>query len=344
MKIKVLIVDDSALVRHTLERELSQLSDIKIVGTAPDPYVARDLIVELKPDVITLDIEMPRMDGITFLKKLIKHHPLPVVIVSSVAPAGSKNAIAALNAGAVELISKPSVAYSVGDMAIELADKIRAAASANLQRAINRAKISSEKPSPVTALGRTTNKVIAIGASTGGTQALEDLLVGFPEDAPGTVIVQHMPAGFTKSFADRLNDLCAIEVKEAENGDSVIPGRALIAPGNFHMLLRRSGARYYVEVKDGPLVGRHRPAVNVLFTSAAQSAGSNLIGVILTGMGSDGASGMKTMREHGAINFAQDENTCVVYGMPKAAVEHGAIHHILPLNRLAKSVMDAARG
>lgn len=339
-KIKVLIVDDSSLVRQTLLKCLSNAPDLEVVGTAPDPYIARDMVVKLKPDVLTLDIEMPRMDGITFLKKLMKHFPLPVIILSSLAKKGSDVALQALEAGAVEVVAKPNESYSIGDMAIQLVDKIRAASKVNLE---NLKRFSSVETATPSAVGKrflhTTNKIIVIGASTGGTQAIEALIKQFPSDAPPTVIVQHMPAGFTASFAQRLHDLCSVEVKEAVNGDSVLPGRVIVAPGNFHTLLRRSGAQYYVEVKDGPLVDRHRPSVSVLFNSAAQTAGPNAIGVMLTGMGDDGARAMLTMRNAGATNIAQDERSCVVYGMPRAAVECGAVHTILPLSSIAEHVL-----
>lgn len=345
MAIKVLVVDDSAIVRQTFEKQLSAISDIEVVGTAPDPYIARDKIVQLKPDVVTLDIEMPRMDGITFLRKLMQHHPLPVIIVSSLAKSGSQTALEAIDAGAIEVMAKPGSSYSVGDMAIELGDKIRSAYAARTKlKAIHlAAKQDSAPRQPIAALTKTTNQVVVIGASTGGTKALEDLLLQFPPNAPATVITQHMPAGFTKSFAERLDSLCQVEVREAQNGDSVIPGRVLIAPGNFHTLLKRSGAQYYVEVKDGPLVDRHRPSVNVLFQSAAQTAGANAIGVILTGMGDDGATGMLKLKEAGAATIAQDEATCVVYGMPKCAVELGAIDHILPLTSIGSKIFTLAQ-
>lgn len=340
MPIKVLVVDDSAVVRQTFERELSRDPEIEVVGTASDPYIARDKIVSLQPQVITLDIEMPRMDGLTFLRKLMQHHPMPVIIVSSLSKAGSEVAVEALESGAVDIMCKPGAAYTVGDMSIELREKIKSAAQANL-KLITAPPVAIHK---VQALTQTTNKVIALGASTGGTQAIEYVIKTFPANCPGTVIVQHMPAGFTKAFADRLNQLCEAEVKEAEDGDSVINGRVLIAPGNKHTLLKRSGAQYYVEVKDGPLVGHHRPSVDVLFKSAALTAGKNLIGVMLTGMGADGAQGMLKMKEAGAINFAQDEKTCVVYGMPRAAVEAGGVHHVVPLDRVAAEVLQAAQG
>jgi two-component system chemotaxis response regulator CheB len=342
MPIKVLIVDDSAVVRQTLQRELEKCPDIEVVGTAPDPYVARDKVVQLKPDVLTLDIEMPRMDGITFLKKLIRYQPLPVIIVSSLAKQGSRTALEAMNAGAVEVLAKPGEAYSIGDMAVELQDKIRAASRVDMKRFSAQAKQNLAKQPITQALATTTNKVICIGASTGGTQALEYILKQFPSNAPATLIVQHMPAGFTKSFAERLDGLCQVEVKEAANGDAVRPGRVLIAPGNLHMLVKRSGAKYYVDVKNGPLVGRHRPAVEVLFKSAAQFVGSNAVAVMLTGMGADGSEGMLKMREAGAKTIAQDEATCVVYGMPRAAAEIGAVEHVLPLQNIAQKAVQLA--
>lgn len=342
MAIRVLVVDDSAVVRQTLEQELSKDSDIEVVGTAPDPYVARDKIVQLKPDVVTLDIEMPRMDGITFLRKLMKHYPVPVIIVSSLTKSGSEIALEAVESGAVEVLCKPGAAYTIGDMSLELRQKIRAASKANLAVAARRAETDAIRPAR--AMTRTTNKVIVLGASTGGTQAIERVLREFPANAPGTVIVQHMPAGFTKAFATRLNDLCEVEVKEAENGDRVVAGKVLIAPGNQHMLLNRSGAQYFVEVKDGPLVGHHRPSVDVLFRSAAMHVGANAVGVMLTGMGNDGAAGMKQMRDAGAINVAQDEATCVVYGMPRAAFEANAVHHVVALEKVASTILGLAAG
>ncbi|MCX7934152.1 MAG: chemotaxis response regulator protein-glutamate methylesterase [Planctomycetota bacterium] len=339
MPIKVLVVDDSAVVRQILQRELARDPEIEVIGAAPDPYVARDLIVQLKPDVITLDMEMPRMDGLTFLRKLMHYHPLPVVVVSSLTPSGSSLALDALQAGAVEVLCKPGSAFAVGDLAIELADKIKAAARARLTAA---AATAPPPAAPRLALAKTTNKVIAIGASTGGTQALQEVLTAFPPNAPGTVIVQHMPEKFTRSFAERLNALCAIEVKEAEDGDSVTPGRALIAPGNRHMLVRRSGARYYVEVRDGPLVSRHRPSVDVLFKSVAAHVGPNAVAAILTGMGADGADGLKAMREAGAHTIAQDEASCVVFGMPKEAILRGGAAEVRPLREIAAALLMAA--
>ncbi len=341
-KIRVLVVDDSAVVRKVFSEELSHEKDIEVVGTAPDPYVARDKIVSLKPDVVTLDVEMPRMDGITFLRKLMKYFPLPVIIVSSLTKEGGSLAMEALETGAVDVICKPGEAYSVGDMSTQLAEKIRAAAHVNMEQ---RVKTVAERASGQTALRpklsltKTTNKIIAIGASTGGTEALKEVLTQFPHNSPGIMIVQHMPANFTTSFAERLDSLCQIKVKEAKDGDSVVAGTALLAPGNFHMMMRRSGARYYVNVKSGPLVCYQRPAVDVLFNSVATYGGANAIGVILTGMGKDGAQGMLKMKEAGAKTIAQNEKSCVVFGMPKEAIEIGAIDKVVPLKDIASEIM-----
>ncbi len=339
-KIRVLIVDDSAVVRKVFKEELAKEPDIEVVGAAPDPYVARDQIVALKPDVITLDIEMPRMDGITFLRKLMKHLPLPVIIVSSLTQAGSAIALEAMDIGAVEVLAKPGEAYSVGEMGEQLAEKIRAAARVDVTR--RRSSLGAQAPVRVSsrALTASTNKIIAIGASTGGTEALKDVLTRLPATIPGIMIVQHMPANFTKSFAERLDSLCPFRVKEAEDGDTVIPGLALLAPGNFHMVMRRSGARYYVNVKKGPLVCHQRPAVDVLFNSVAAFGGKNAIGVILTGMGKDGAQGLLKMKEAGAKNIAQDEKSCVVFGMPKEAIAFGGVDLIKPLDRISQAIVD----
>ena len=339
--IKVLIVDDSAVVRKVFSNELSRERGIKIIGTAPDPYVARDKIVKLKPDVITLDIEMPRMDGITFLKKLMKYYPLPVIIVSSLTPKGGKMALEALAKGALEVISKPSAAYSVGDMSVQLADKIRAVARVNVKERIKSVN-KSDTVKPVTlsrALIASTNKIIAIGASTGGTEAIKTVLTGMPPNSPGIVIVQHMPANFTTSFAERLDSLSQITVKEAHDGDSISNGQALLAPGNFHMLLKRSGARYYVQVKNGPLVHHQRPAADVLFRSVANYAGANAVGIILTGMGSDGAAGLSEMKKAGARTVAQDEKSCVVFGMPKEAIKLGAADKVVSLGNVTRTAL-----
>ena len=341
-KIRVLVVDDSAVVRRVFSEELSREKDIEVIGTAPDPYVAREKIVELKPDVITLDVEMPRMDGLTFLGKLMKHYPLPVIIVSSLTREGGALALEAMDLGAVDVISKPGEAYSVGDMSVQLAEKIRAAARVDMTRRqrLLANKTVAKKATLRRSLSKTTNKIIAIGASTGGTEALKQILVSLPAMVPGIMIVQHMPAKFTKSFAERLDAVCQIRVKEAEDGDSVVPGQALIAPGNFHMVMRRSGARYYVNIKSGPLVCHQRPAVDVLFNSVAGYGGANAIGAILTGMGRDGAQGMLKMKEAGAKTIAQDEKSCIVFGMPKEAIAGGGVDKIVPLEKISQSILD----
>ncbi len=340
--IRVLIVDDSAIVRQIFSKELSRDKQIEVVGTAPNPYIARDKIIQLKPDVITLDIEMPRMDGITFLKKLMHHHPIPVIVVSSLTREGGKLVLEAIESGAVDVISKPGEAYSVGDMSIELIDKIKAAANVVVKKP-SAAKTLTSPPKQKYAMSETTNKVIAIGASTGGTQALQQVLQALPANSPGIVIVQHMPEHFTRSFADRLNSMCDMEVKEAENGDQVYPGRVLIAPGNYHMLLNRSGAQYYVQIKKGPLVSRHRPSADVLFKSTARYAGSNAIGVIMTGMGKDGASGLLEMKTNGAQTIAQDEKSCIVFGMPKVAIEMGGVDKITSLDNIPQQILMMAK-
>jgi two-component system chemotaxis response regulator CheB len=343
MQIRVLIVDDSAVVRQILTKELSKDPNIEIVGTAPDPYVARDKIISLKPDVLTLDVEMPRMDGVTFLRKLMKFHPIPVIIVSSLTAAGSELAMEALHCGAVDVMCKPGTAYSVGDMSELLIEKIKAAALVDMKkRAVHVQERAAASPPTRLAMTKTTNKIIAIGASTGGTEALKDVLEMFPQGAPGTVMVQHMPEYFTQSFAERLNDCCAIQGKEAENGDWVTPDKALLAPGNKHMVLRRSGARYMVEIKDGPLVFHQRPAVEVLFNSVAQYAGANAVGVILTGMGKDGAKGLLALTEAGAYTIVQDEPTSVVWGMPGEAYKIGASCTMLPLKKIADEAIKRA--
>lgn len=332
--IKVLIVDDSAVVRKIFSEELSKYPDIEVVGTAPDPFVARDKIVALQPDVITLDIEMPRMDGLTFLRKLMKYYPLPTIIVSSLTSKGGKLTLEAMEIGAVDVIAKPGSAYTVGDMSSQLADKIRGAAWARVIKRRDKGGADPENV-PLKALAQTSHKVIAIGASTGGTEALKVVLTKLPANSPGIMVVQHMPANFTAAFAERLNSLCQVTVREARDNDSVVPGLALIAPGNFHMVMRRSGARYYVEVKTGPMVHHQRPAVDILFKSTAKSAGANAIGVILTGMGADGAEGLLEMKNAGADTIAQDEDSCVVFGMPKEAIKLGAAGRVLPLDRIA---------
>lgn len=353
-KIKVLIIDDSALVRQTLFDILSADPEIEVVGTAADPYIAAQKINEITPDVITLDVEMPRMDGLTFLKKLMSQHPIPVVIISTLTEKGTDTALHALELGAVEVVAKPKVNTKdlLEKVSKELCEKIKIASIAFVKRRTHSENSAAGDVAPKLSadavLSRTTSHsliqtteiVIAVGASTGGTEALKNFLVNMPVDSPGIVIVQHMPELFTKQFAKRLDSLCAICVKEAQNGDAVLPGQALIAPGNMHMLLKRSGARYHVEVKDGPLVNRHRPAVDVLFRSVARYAGKNAVGVIMTGMGDDGAKGLLEMKEAGAFTIAQDEKSCVVFGMPKEAIKLNAAKEILPLNQISTYIIN----
>jgi two-component system chemotaxis response regulator CheB len=336
--IRVLVVDDSAVVRQVLSSEISKAQDIEVVGTAADPFIARDKIVALRPNVITLDLEMPRMDGLTFLAKLMKYFPLPVIVVSSLTPHGSDTALRALELGAVDVVGKPGSSYTVGGVAAELIEKIRAASTARF-RAVPAQAVKPAGVSGVPLLNMT-HKVLAIGASTGGTEAIRVVLMGLPATAPGTVIVQHMPEHFTASFAARLNDLCQMEVREAKTGDLVTPGVALLAPGNRHMVLRRSGAQFSVEIKGGPQVHYQRPSVDVLFHSVARQAGSNAVGAILTGMGADGASGLLAMREAGARTLAQDEESCVVFGMPREAIRMGAAQEIAPLQGISARIMS----
>ena len=338
-RIKVLIVDDSAMVRNMFSQKLSKFPDIEIVGTAPDPYIARDKIIRLKPDVITLDIEMPRMDGLTFLRKLMRYYPLPVIMVSSLTLKGGKLTLEAMDIGAVEVMAKPGGSYVIGDMGTQLAEKIRAASRVKMVKRNPAHQPTRIEYKPIGALSKTSNKVIAIGASTGGTEALKNVLSRMPCNSPGMVIVQHMPAKFTTAFAERLDNICQVTVKEAQNNDTVNSGTALIAPGNYHMILRRSGARYYVEVKTGPMVHHQRPAVDILFKSTAQYAGPNSIGAILTGMGVDGAEGLLKMKQSGAKTIAQDEKSCVVFGMPKEAIKMGAADTVLPLDRIAEEMV-----
>ncbi len=340
--VRVLIVDDSALVRRILTDALSRHADIEVVGTAPDPYVARERIAQLKPDVITLDIEMPRMDGLSFLSKLMRHFPLPVVVVSSLTPQHSETALRALELGAVEVIAKPGSSLAASDIVDDLARAVRVASQARVSRRID-TEITAVAPRPAIATIDSTHKIIALGASTGGTQALERVLRRFPVDAPGTVIVQHMPEHFTASFAKRLDGLCAMRVQEAKDGEYVVPGLALIAPGGKHLLLQANGARWVARVKDGPKVHHQRPAVDVLFQSVARSVGRNAVGALLTGMGADGAKGMLAMREAGAHTIAQDEASCVVYGMPREAVKLDAAVEVLPLDRIADALLAAVR-
>ena len=346
-KIRVLIVDDSAVVRQTLSSILETDPQIEIMGTACDPYIAAKKIQSEVPDVITLDVEMPRMDGLTFLRKIMAQHPMPVVIISSLTAEGSQTAMRALEYGAVDVIAKPRMDTQkfIEESRIRLCEVVKAAAHARIHSRPASSFIKVEpklsadaviaKTEGASSMIETTDVVISVGASTGGTEALRIFLEAMPPDCPGIVIVQHMPENFTRSFANRLNEICRISVKEAEDGDSVVRGRALIAPGNKHTLLKRSGAKYFVEVKDGPLVNRHRPSVDVLFRSTARYAGANAVGIIMTGMGDDGAKGLLEMKEAGAKTAAQDEQTCVVYGMPKEAVKLGAADRVLPLEKLA---------
>lgn len=346
--IRVLIVDDSSLVRQTLREILSSDPGLCVAATASDPFAAAERIAEEIPDVITLDVEMPKMDGITFLQKIMSQRPIPVVMCSSLADAGSETALKALEYGAVEIIQKPRLGTKqfLEESKIRICDVVKAAAQSR-PRPISPRRVVEPKRSADAVLAksdskamiRTTEKVVIVGASTGGTEALRVFLEELPADAPGIVIVQHMPEHFTASFAKRLNEICRISVKEAENNDTVIPGRALIAPGNLHTMLKRSGARYFVEVREGPLVSRHRPSVDVLFRSAARYAGKNAVGVIMTGMGDDGANGLLEMKQAGAATIAQDEATCVVFGMPFEAIKRGAAQKVLPIQEIAGAVM-----
>jgi two-component system, chemotaxis family, protein-glutamate methylesterase/glutaminase len=345
MTIKVLIVDDSALIRSVLKEIIESHKDLKVVGAAPDPIVARELIKQLNPDVITLDVEMPRMDGLGFLEKLMRLRPMPVVMISSLTERGSDVTLRALELGAVDYISKPKLDISRGlqEYSQEIADKIRAAAKAHVKKAVSadvQKSLSADAVLPSLANRiASTEKLIIVGASTGGTEAIKDFLVKLPPDCPGIAVTQHMPEAFTKSFAARLDSLCKISVKEAEQGDRILPGHAFIAPGHSHLLVKRSGANYVCELSDGPPVNRHRPSVDVLFRSAANVVGKNAIGVILTGMGKDGAAGMLEMKQAGAYNFSQDEATCVVFGMPKEAIAAGGVDEIVPLPQMAAKVM-----
>ncbi len=342
MAIRVLIVDDSATARAVLKEALSGVADIEVVAAAPDAFVARDKIVELKPHVICLDVEMPRMDGITFLKKLMQYMPTPVIMVSSLTKKGAQVTIDALSSGAIDFVTKPhhNIYDGIEQMKIELIEKIRMASKAKV-RAI--APVFTGAKPVSSALAETTKKVIAIGASTGGTEALREVLERLPRDTPGIVIVQHMPPDFTSAFAERLNGLCAMEVKEATNGEFVEVGKVLIANGAYHIVLRRSGARYCVEIGDGEKVSGHKPSVDVLFNSVAKNAGANAVGVILTGMGSDGAKGMLAMRQAGARTIAQDEESCVVFGMPKVAIELGGAEKVVPLQKIPEEIFNLLR-
>ena len=335
-KIRVLVVDDSAAMRMLLSNILNSDPGIEVIATAQDPFVAREKIKDLEPDVITLDVEMPRMDGITFLEKLMKGHPMPVVMVSSLTQKSCEVTMTALELGAVDFVAKPVVDTLAGiqEAAQELTSNVKAAFVARIKTNTSRV----ERTAPVTSTIRLTHQMIAIGASTGGTEAIRTVLMSLPPSSPGIVIVQHMPPGFTKSFADRLDSYCAIHVKEAQDGDRILPGQALLAPGGFHMAVRRSGAQTSVTVFDADPVNLHRPSVDVLFDSCADQMGPNATGVILTGMGGDGARGMKKMHDAGAKTFAQDEATCVVFGMPKEAIATGGVDTVLPLNEIARAI------
>jgi two-component system chemotaxis response regulator CheB len=350
-RIKVIVVDDSAVVRQVVTAMLGDDPEIEVIAAVADPILAIARMNAQWPDVVVLDVEMPRMDGITFLKKIMTERPTPVVICSTLAESGAKTSIEALSAGAVAIITKPKVGLKqfLVDASEDLVSTVKAAAKANVRR------LQSAAPLPVrekntadvimpaadkhSAMIQTTERVVALGTSTGGTQALEVVLTSLPRVTPGIVVVQHMPEKFTGEFAKRLNSICQIEVKEAQNNDRVVPGRALIAPGGKHMLLRRTGAQYYVEVMDGPLVNRHRPSVDVLFRSVAKCAGANALGVIMTGMGDDGAAGLLEMRQAGARTVAQDEDSCVVYGMPKEAVKRGGVEKTVTLTAIGREIM-----
>jgi two-component system chemotaxis response regulator CheB len=341
-KIKVLVIDDSAIVRKILCDAISAEVDLEVVGTAPDPYIARDKILSLRPDVLTLDIEMPRMDGLTFLKKLMQHHPLPVVIISSLARAGCQSALEALRSGAVEVLAKPGGPYSVGELRMNLASRIRAAAAARVQRTGTTPALPVTPTQPPSGTSFPDNAIIAIGASTGGTEAIQHVLMNLPANSPGVVITQHIPPVFSLAFANRLNENCSMEVREARDGDVVSAGVALVAPGNFHMVLRHTGSRYQVQIKGGPQVWYQRPSVDVLFSSVAEAAGQHAIGVLLTGMGSDGANGLLRMKNAGARTIAQDEASCVVFGMPKEAIRLGAADRVLSLAKIPSAILAHA--
>ena len=344
--IKVLVVDDSAVIRQILSEILRQDPELDVVGSAPDPYIAWDKIKRLQPDVITLDVEMPRMDGLTFLEKLMQGRPTPVVMVSSLTEKGCQTTLRALELGAIDFVAKPKLDVASGTLELgqEIIEKVKIAARARLRTRTPRAAVPTARPIVKSSgsLLKTTHKIVCIGASTGGTEALYDVLTALPADSPGTVIVQHMPAGFTHSFAQRLNGACQIRVKEAADGDRILQGHALLAPGGLQMVVRREGASYLVRVARGQPVNRHCPSVDVLFQSAAHHVGSNAVGVILTGMGNDGAKGLLAMKRAGARTIAQDEATCVVFGMPKEAIALGGADDILPLDRVADRILTLA--
>lgn len=341
-KIKVLIIDDSALIRSVMREIINSQADMEVVGQAPDPITARELIKQLNPDVLTLDVEMPRMNGLEFLEKLMRLRPMPVLMVSSLTEQGNEVTLKALELGAVDFITKPGIGVTdgLGELSQEIGDKIRAAARARIRRhALNTTPLERPQPLPGIFLN-TTEKLIFVGSSTGGTEALKEFLTRMPATSPAVLVTQHMPEAFTRSFAQRLDGLSAMTVKEAEHNERVLPGHAYIAPGHSHLLLKKSGAYYYTELSKADPVNRHRPSVDVLFDSAARIAGPNALGVIMTGMGKDGAQGMLAMRQAGAYTIAQDEASCVVFGMPKAAIELDAAMEITSLRDIAARVLD----
>ncbi|MFC4621734.1 chemotaxis response regulator protein-glutamate methylesterase [Comamonas nitrativorans] len=351
-KIRVVVVDDSALVRSLLAEIINRQADMECVGTANDPLVAREMIRELNPDVITLDVEMPRMDGIDFLGRLMRLRPMPVLMISTLTERGAEVTMRALELGAVDFVAKPRIGVANGlqQLAAEIVDKVRIAAKAHVHRMVRSATAgaatTAAKPAPSSAslLGRvSTEKLIAIGASTGGTEAIKEVLVHMPADAPAIVITQHMPPGFTTSFAARLNSLCQITVKEAVHGERILPGHAYIAPGGQQFSISRSGANYVAVVNDDPPVNRHKPSVEVLFKSVAQFVGRNAFGVMLTGMGADGAAAMREMKDAGSYNYVQDEASCIVFGMPREAIAHGAADEVLPLGKIAEALLGRLR-
>ncbi len=344
MKTKVLVIDDSALIRSLLSEMINQQTDMEVVGAAPDPLMAREMIKQLNPDVLTLDVEMPKMDGLDFLEKLMRLRPMPVVMVSTLTEKGSEITMRALELGATDFVTKPKSGISDGmrEYTDLIADKIRVASKASVTSLQRTAKQTQGVSAPASLLKNpliSSEKLLIIGASTGGTEAIKSFLLQMPSDCPGILITQHMPAGFTKSFAHRLDTLCRINVKEASDGERILPGYAYIAPGDHHLLLARSGANYVAKLSDGPPVSRHKPSVDVLFDSAADAAGKNAIGIILTGMGKDGAAGMAKMKQAGTYNYAQDEDSCVVFGMPKEAIQQGGVDEVLPLKDMPKSVL-----
>jgi two-component system chemotaxis response regulator CheB len=352
-KTRVVVVDDSALVRSLLTEIVNRQSDMECIGAASDPYAAREMIRNLNPDVITLDVEMPRMDGIDFLSKLMRLRPMPVVMVSTLTERGAEVTLKALELGAVDFVAKPKIGVADGlkQLAEEITDKIRIASKARVSKpqsppvtsTVAGTALPTRPPAPASVGRLSTEKIIFIGASTGGTEATKEVLMNLPPDSPAVVITQHMPPGFTKSYANRLDGLCKIRVKEAVDGERVLPGHAYIAPGGFHLSVERSGANYIARVSDGEPVNRHKPSVEVLFESAARVVGQNALGIMLTGMGADGAKAMRTMKDAGSYNVCQDEATCVVFGMPREAIAHGAANEVLPLGKIAGHMIERLR-